>query len=105
LLSKIELAAVADRLAYERQLGEKSKYASYIDVLPTLKDDRLLSLPRFWDSKRLDLVTDGGQLLRRMKNDERKDIGKMIIFRNTKEVVRISFPQFLHRSSHSSLEQ
>ncbi|KAL3779176.1 hypothetical protein HJC23_002027 [Cyclotella cryptica] len=74
LLSKIELEGVAERLAYERQLGEKSKYAPYMDVLPTLDDDRLLSLPRFWDSKRLDLVTDGGQLLRRMKNDERKDI-------------------------------
>ena len=77
LRRKIELAAVAERLAYERQLGEKSKYAPYIDVLPTLDDDRLLSLPRFWDSRRLDLVTDGGQLLRRMKNDERKDIGKI----------------------------
>lgn len=95
LLSEFERAAVAERLAYERQLGGRSKYAPYIDVLPRLDDDRLLSLPRFWDSKRLDLVTDGGQLLRRMKNDERKDIGKMTILRNTQDVVRITSPHSL----------
>ena len=70
------LPAVAERLAYERKLGEKSKYAPYIAVLPTLDDDRLLALPRFWKPRRLDLVTDGGRLEARMANDERKDIGE-----------------------------
>eukprot|EP00581_Thalassiosira_minuscula_P015263 CAMPEP_0183717774 /NCGR_PEP_ID=MMETSP0737-20130205/11270_1 /TAXON_ID=385413 /ORGANISM="Thalassiosira miniscula, Strain CCMP1093" /LENGTH=351 /DNA_ID=CAMNT_0025947251 /DNA_START=66 /DNA_END=1121 /DNA_ORIENTATION=+ len=72
------LESLAERLAYEKDLGSKSKYAPYIDVLPTLEGDderpSLLSLPRFWDSNRLDAVTDGGQLLAKMKNDERKDL-------------------------------
>mmetsp|Transcript_26289 Transcript_26289/g.55899 ORF Transcript_26289/g.55899 Transcript_26289/m.55899 type:complete len:352 (-) Transcript_26289:881-1936(-) len=72
------LESLAERLAYERDLGSKSKYAPYINVLPTLEGDderpSLLSLPRFWDSKRLEKVTDGGLLEAKMKNDERKDI-------------------------------
>ena len=67
---------VAEALAYERKRGEKSKYAPYIDVLPTLDDDNLLALPRFWKDGRLDKVTDGGQLMARMLRDERKDIGE-----------------------------
>ena len=73
--------SLAERLAYERDLGATSKFAPYIDVLPTLEGDdehpSLLSLPRFWDSKRLEKVTDGGQLEGKMMNDERKDIGKI----------------------------
>lgn len=73
------LESLAERLAHERDLGSKSKYAPYVDVLPTLDGDdpekpSLLSLPRFWDGKRLDKVTDGGQLEARMRNDERKDL-------------------------------
>jgi len=73
------LESLAERLAYERKKGSDSKYAPYIDVLPTLEDDgsgspSLLSLPRFWDAKRLEKVTDGGQLEARMANDERKDL-------------------------------
>lgn len=69
-------AEVAERLAHERKRGEKSKYAPYIDVLPTLEDDSLLALPRFWKGKRLDLVTDGGQLDARMRKDDIQDIGQ-----------------------------
>lgn len=75
------LESLAERLAYERNKGEKSKYAPYINVLPTLEDDglgspSLLSLPRFWDAKRLEELKgwDGGQLEARMANDERKDL-------------------------------
>jgi hypothetical protein len=69
-------AEVAEYLAYERKRGEKSKYAPYIDVLPTLEDDNLRALPRFWNNGRLDRVTDGGQLEARILKDERKDIGE-----------------------------
>ena len=41
------IVEVAEALAYERKRGEKSKYAPYINVLPTLEDDNLLALPRF----------------------------------------------------------
>lgn len=69
------LEGLAERLAYERSLDSKSDYAPYIDVLPTLEGDSYLtSLPRFWESKRLERVADGGQLERRMMNDERKDL-------------------------------
>lgn len=72
------LENLAERLAYERGKGDKSRFAPYIDVLPTLEDDNLLALPRFWDAKRLDKVMDGGQLDARMTNDERKDIGEKL---------------------------
>ena len=72
------IVEVAEALAYERKRGEKSKYAPYINVLPTLEDDNLLALPRFWNAKRLDMVTDGGQLEARMIKDERKDIGEKL---------------------------
>ena len=39
----------------------------------------MLSLPRFWDDKRREKVSDGGQLEARMKNDERKDISKILL--------------------------
>jgi len=69
------LDGLAERLAYERNVESKSDYAPYINVLPTLEGNSYLaSLPRFWDSKRLERVSDGGQLERRMMNDERKDL-------------------------------
>jgi hypothetical protein len=80
------LESLAERLAYERNKGQQSRFAPYIDVLPTLnKDDgpdgrpSLLSLPRFWSTKRLEMITDGGQLKARIQNDERKDIGKRMV--------------------------
>lgn len=78
------LESLAERLAYERDKGQKSRYAPYIDVLPTLDADdgcgrpSLLSLPRFWDAKRLEKVTDGGVLEARMMEDERKDLGEIL---------------------------
>lgn len=74
------LESLAERLAYERKKEGASKFAPYIDVLPTLDKESgmpsLLSLPRFWDTKRLEGITDGGQLEARMLNDDRKGIGK-----------------------------
>ena len=72
------IVEVAEALAYERKRGERSKYVPYINVLPTLEDDNLLALPRFWNEKRLDMVTDGGQLEARLLKDERKDIGEKL---------------------------
>jgi hypothetical protein len=76
------LESLAERLAYERKKEGASRFAPYIDVLPTLDEDAgspsLLSLPRFWDTKRLEKVTDGGQMEARIMNDDRKGIGKAI---------------------------
>lgn len=66
------LESLAERLSYERN-KETSKWAPYINVLPKL-DDLKSSLPRFWDAKRLETITDGGQLEARMIKDDRKGI-------------------------------
>lgn len=73
---------LSQKLANERDLGEDSFYAPYINVLPSLKmlddddDGPLTSMPRFWSRERIDLVSnaDGGQIERKLKEDERKDL-------------------------------
>ena len=73
---------LSQKLAQERNLGQDSFYAPYIHVLPNLetiskKDkNQLSSMPRFWDSERIELVShaDGGQIERKLKEDERKDL-------------------------------
>ena len=68
------LENLAERLKYEKDKGEESIYAPYINVLPTLEDENLLTLPRFWNVERLERITDGGQLEARMMNDKRDDL-------------------------------
>lgn len=77
---------LSEKLARERDLGDDSFYAPYIQILPKLvdisntdscdKDGTLNVLPRFWDPKRIALVSngDGGQLERKLKEDERNDL-------------------------------
>mmetsp|Transcript_4849 Transcript_4849/g.9873 ORF Transcript_4849/g.9873 Transcript_4849/m.9873 type:complete len:356 (+) Transcript_4849:32-1099(+) len=79
-LKSDSLENLAEKLAHEKNRGSKSKFAPYIEFLPTLEGDEasgrpaLSHLPRFWKGKRLDLVLDGGQLDARMRRDERPDI-------------------------------
>jgi len=67
------LESLAERLSYERNKEAASIWAPYINVLPKLDDFRS-TLPRFWDTKRLETITDGGQLEARMIKDDRKGI-------------------------------
>lgn len=70
---------LSQKLAKERELGSKSDFAPYIDALPSLDSEGvgpLSSMPRFWDSERIELVSaaDGGQMERKLIEDERKDL-------------------------------
>lgn len=60
--------ALAERLAHEKRLGQNSKHAPYIDILPKL--DTLSNLPRFWSPSRQELVTDGGQMVKRITKEQ-----------------------------------
>ncbi len=76
--------SLSHKLLKEKELGQDSFYAPYIDVLPTLEKDTkndmfvgtLSTLPRFWNDERKELVTkaDGGQMERRLVQDYRKDV-------------------------------
>jgi hypothetical protein len=61
------LEVVADKLLFEKEKGDRSTFAPYFDMLPTLKDFQ--SMPRFWTPERLESVSDGGELKRRMAKD------------------------------------
>lgn len=65
--------SLADRLAFEKSLGDDSEFAPFIDLYPSLEDLEDV-MPRFWSPSRLDKVTDGGQLQRRIKESEREGI-------------------------------
>jgi hypothetical protein len=83
---------LSKKLAKERDLGKDSFYEPYINVLPSLDNDNsdgsdgsgidihdgcsLRSMPRFWERKRVELVTnaDGGQMERKLMEDERKEL-------------------------------
>ena len=61
---------LAEKLAFEKSLGQDSEFADYINVLPTLEDFQ--TLPRFWGRERREFVAkcDGGQLESRLKLDQ-----------------------------------
>ncbi len=66
---------LSKRLAEQRELGDESKFAPYIDVLPDLEYYKEI-LPRFWSEERLDLVTegDGGEVYRKIHEDDCSDL-------------------------------
>lgn len=67
-----DLPTLVERLKYETNKGEKSKYAPWLSLFPTLEDFQ--DMPRFWDENRLDFVRqhDGGQLEGRMEIDKQR---------------------------------
>jgi hypothetical protein len=57
---------LADRLSFEVSLGEVSKFAPYVNVLPKAFD-----MPRFWSPERLELARDEGFLKEALAEDVR----------------------------------
>ena len=59
--------ALADRITFEKMLGEDSDFFPYLELLPPPLEDAqssLLEMPRFWSDARLSSISnfDGGQL-------------------------------------------
>jgi hypothetical protein len=67
-----DLPTLVERLKYEANRGEDSKYAPWLALFPTLEEFQ--GMPRFWDDKRLDFVRqyDAGQLLARVEIDKQR---------------------------------
>lgn len=65
-----DLPTLVEKLKYEKNLGEKSDYAPWLELFPTLDDFQ--DMPRFWSPERLEFVKryDGGQLDARMEIDK-----------------------------------
>ena len=63
---------LADKLLLEHSLGEKSKLKPFLDMLPPPQSSSIQNLPRFWDADRMESVTDSGQLLKRLMDDEER---------------------------------
>ena len=61
--------ALADRLLFERTVGDLSNYKPYLDLLPP-DEASFASMPRFWSETRVASVTDGGQLKRALERDQ-----------------------------------
>lgn len=62
---------LADRLEFEKNLGDKSDYAPFIDLLPSLESFQN-TLPRFWKPDRLVPIeaADGGALSKMLQMDD-----------------------------------
>jgi hypothetical protein len=67
-----DLPTLVEKLKYEVDKGDDSKYAPWLSLFPTM--DEFQDMPRFWDPKRLELVRkfDGGQLEARMEIDKQR---------------------------------
>ena len=68
--------ALADRLTFEKMLGEDSEFYPYLQMLPPPLEDAtspLLEIPRFWSDERLASVMnfDQGQLQARLEADNK----------------------------------
>ena len=65
-----DLPTLVDKLKYEKSLGEKSAMFEWLNLFPSL--DEFQSMPRFWDSERVEFVSkyDSGQLKSRLDIDQ-----------------------------------
>ncbi|CAB9526176.1 set domain containing [Seminavis robusta] len=75
--------ALADRLTFEKMLGEDSEFYPYLCMLPPPLEDAtssLLEIPRFWSPARLASITnfDGGQLAARLEATALTDEEKLV---------------------------
>lgn len=61
---------LVEKLKYEKSQGEKSAFAPWLNLFPTLEDFK--GMPRFWTRERREFVKqyDTGQLEARMERDE-----------------------------------
>jgi hypothetical protein len=64
-----DFQSLVEKLKYEKALGDRSDYAPWLSLFPTLDDFQ--GMPRFWSPDRRDFVRkyDGGQLEARMDID------------------------------------
>lgn len=62
-------------LAKERDLGDKSFFAPYIKVLPSLDSPSIQSMPRMWSAEKMEKVIefDGGQIYQKVQMDAMKN--------------------------------
>lgn len=62
---------LADRLEFEKNLGDKSEFAPFVDLLPPLESFQK-TLPRFWKPDRLAPIeaADGGALAKMLQADD-----------------------------------
>lgn len=75
--------ALADRLTFEKMLGEDSEFYPYVEMLPPPLEDAkspLLDMPRFWNNERLESITnfDQGQLSARLDADAERGEEKLV---------------------------
>lgn len=75
--------ALADRLTFEKMLGEDSDFYPYLNMLPPPLEDAkspLLEMPRFWGDARLSSITnyDGGQLEEHLETNALTDEEKLV---------------------------
>lgn len=69
---------LSKELAKERELGDASFFAPYINVLPSLESQYLQSMPRLWPAEKLEKTADfdGGQIYSKVQMDkiQKKDL-------------------------------
>lgn len=69
---------LSKELAKEKELGDQSFFAPYINVLPSLESKYLQSMPRLWPTEKLEetIEFDGGQIYNKVQMDriQKKDL-------------------------------
>lgn len=74
------LEELSVKLAEERDMGDESKFAPYINVLPKLgktdeEESSLQSMARFWSNEKMEKISDfdGGQIYYKVELDKQKN--------------------------------